>query len=76
LLARVSREAQYRDPHESKALVRHTNTDKARPSAEEGGPCGLLGGELVERYFFVHFSTFQDGPWLVGLSTSPPIDVL
>jgi hypothetical protein len=42
------------------------------------GLVASLGGELVEvlRYFLVHFSTFQVGPWLVGLSTSPPIDVL
>ena len=60
----------------------------ARPAAITNEPrhFGRRGAGLVVssegslwvllRYFFVHFSTFQDGPWLVGLSTSPPIDVL
>src|SRR5436190_14854646 len=48
--------------------------DEVPPSAEEAGLRRSLGGELVElgRYFFVHFSTFQVGPWLVALSTRPP----
>ena len=54
------------------------DTDKPRPLGRKGrgSRSPWRGVSSVERYFFVHFSTFQVGPWLVGLSTRPPSVVL
>jgi len=57
--------------------VRNSAVCSSTPSPAPAVGAGLgLGGESVRRYFFVQLSAFQDGPWLVGLSTRPPSDAL
>jgi hypothetical protein len=73
--ARSARSAVPTEPGEAKL---RPGKQRVPPPADGAGLVASLGGELLEvlRYFFVHFSVFQVGPWLLGLSTRPPSDVL